>query len=82
MGRRHDGLTAQPPPLLTRYGLHRPELRAWVMYDWANSALMTTIVAAVFPIYFAPVAAVGLLRHIAEMVVYMVEDKMVRRTLA
>ena len=45
---------------LERYGLHRPELRAWVMYDWANSAFMTTIVAAVFPIYFARVAAVGL----------------------
>lgn len=27
------------------------------MYDWANSAFMTTIVAAVFPIYFANVAA-------------------------
>jgi UMF1 family MFS transporter len=45
---------------LERYGLHRPELRAWVMYDWANSAFMTTVVAAVFPIYFARVAAVGL----------------------
>jgi UMF1 family MFS transporter len=42
-----------------RYGLHRPELRAWAMYDWANSAFMTTVVAAVFPIYFASVAAAG-----------------------
>ena len=29
------------------------ELRAWAMYDWANSAFQTTIIAAVFPIYFA-----------------------------
>ncbi len=48
------------PPLLERLGLHRPELRAWAMYDWANSAFMTTIVAAVFPIYFASVAAADL----------------------
>ena len=30
------------------------------MYDWANSAFMTTIVAAVFPIYFNRVAAADL----------------------
>jgi len=41
-------------------GLHRPELRAWAMYDWANSAFWTTVVAAVFPIYYARVAAEGL----------------------
>lgn len=29
------------------------------MYDWANSAYYTTIVAAVFPIYFAKVASSG-----------------------
>ncbi len=45
---------------LARLGLHRPELRAWVWYDWANSAFMTTVVAAVFPIYYATVAADGL----------------------
>jgi len=41
-------------------GLDRPELRAWAMYDWANSAFVTTIVAAVFPIYYEQVAASGL----------------------
>src|SRR6185503_1028279 len=46
--------------LAERVGLHRPELRAWALYDWANSAFMTTIVAAVFPIYYARVAAAGL----------------------
>jgi UMF1 family MFS transporter len=46
--------------LLARLGLNRPELRAWAFYDWANSAYWTTIIAAVFPIYFARVAASGL----------------------
>ncbi|MFN8653104.1 MAG: MFS transporter [Gemmatimonadales bacterium] len=46
--------------LLEKLGLHRKDLRAWAMYDWANSAMVTTIVTAVFPIYFAKVAAAGL----------------------
>jgi len=33
---------------------------AWVMYDWANSAFVTTITAAVLPIYYSSVAAVNL----------------------
>ena len=37
---------------LAALGLNRPELRAWAMYDWANSAMVTTIIAAVFPIFF------------------------------
>lgn len=48
------------PPLLERLGLHRPELRAWAMYDWANSAFVCVVVTAVFPIYFSKVAAQGL----------------------
>jgi UMF1 family MFS transporter len=43
-----------------KLGLNRPELRAWALYDFANSAFQTTIVAAVFPIYFQRVAASGL----------------------
>ncbi len=43
-----------------RLALHRPELRAWALYDWANSAFMTTVVAAVFPIFFEQEAAAGL----------------------
>lgn len=46
--------------VLDRLGLGRPDLRAWAMYDWANSAFQTTIVAAVFPIYFHRVAAADL----------------------
>ena len=48
------------PSVLDRLGLRRPELRAWAMYDWANSAFMATVVTAVFPIYFASVAAADL----------------------
>ena len=46
--------------LLHRLGLGRPELRAWAMYDWANSAFMCTIVTAIFPIYFQREAAATL----------------------
>ena len=46
--------------LLARLGLHRPELRAWAMYDWAISGMQAVILASVFPIYFAKVAAAGL----------------------
>jgi UMF1 family MFS transporter len=46
--------------LLSRLGLDRPELRAWAMYDWAASAVQTTIMVAVFPIYFVKVAGAGL----------------------
>ena len=42
--------------LLDRLGLGRPELRAWAMYDWANSAMVTTIITADIPIYFEKVA--------------------------
>ncbi|MBW5447361.1 MFS transporter [Cohnella sp. CFH 77786] len=30
----------------------RKAVRSWVMYDWANSAFATTIMAAVMPIYY------------------------------
>lgn len=45
---------------LEKLGLQRRELQAWAMYDWANSAFMTTILAAVFPVYFSQVAAADL----------------------
>jgi MFS transporter, UMF1 family len=46
--------------LLSRLGLSTPELRAWAMYDWANSAFWSTIVTAVFPGFFGDFAADGL----------------------
>src|SRR4030095_5173080 len=46
--------------ILANLGLRTREQRAWAMYDWANSAVQCTIITAVFPIYFASVAAADL----------------------
>ena len=46
--------------LLGRLGLDRPELRAWVLYDVANSAAVTSVLTAILPIYYARVAAAEL----------------------
>ncbi len=35
---------------------YRRRIRAWTLYDWANSAFATTILAAVLPIYYSQVA--------------------------
>src|SRR3954467_13389103 len=51
--------------LLERLGLGRRELRAWAMYDWANSAVQTTIIAAIFPIFFQKVAAADMAAPVA-----------------
>lgn len=32
---------------------HKLDIRAWTMYDWANSSFATTMMAAVLPIYYA-----------------------------
>jgi len=40
-------------------------ITAWTMYDWANSAFATTIMAAVLPVYYSSVAAAGLAPNIA-----------------
>lgn len=57
-------MAAPRPPrfgrLLTALGLHRPELRAWAMYDWAISSMQTVIMTAVFPIYYVSVAGANL----------------------
>jgi UMF1 family MFS transporter len=50
--------------LLGRLGLDRPELRAWAMYDWANSAFMATVLQ-VFPVFFVRTAAAGLAPEVA-----------------
>jgi UMF1 family MFS transporter len=46
--------------LLSKLGLDRREVRAWAMYDWANSAFWSTVITAVFPEFFSSVAAAGL----------------------
>ena len=39
---------------------YKRRIRAWTMYDWANSAFTTTILAAVLPVYFSQVAGATL----------------------
>lgn len=39
---------------------YRRRIRAWTLYDWANSAFATTILAAVLPIYYSQVAGATL----------------------
>ncbi len=39
---------------------YKRRIRAWTMYDWANSAFATTILAAVLPVYFSQVAGATL----------------------
>lgn len=51
-----DAPHPQGRSFLYTLGLHRRELRAWAMYDWANSAFVTTVMAAVLPIYFSNIA--------------------------
>jgi UMF1 family MFS transporter len=50
----------RPKNVLTRLGLHRPEIRAWAMNDLANSAFSATIITSIFPVYFTSVAAADL----------------------
>lgn len=38
---------------------------AWTMYDWANSAFATTIMAAVLPVYYSSVAGANLEGNLA-----------------
>lgn len=40
--------------------LYRKRILAWTMYDWANSAFATTIMAALLPAYFSGVAGATL----------------------
>ncbi len=39
---------------------YKRRVRAWTLYDWANSAFATTILAAVLPVYFSQVAGATL----------------------
>jgi UMF1 family MFS transporter len=46
--------------LLARLGLPSPELKAWALYDWANSAFVLTVQTAIYPIYFLSVVGADL----------------------
>lgn len=43
---------------------HKKAIRSWVLYDWANSTYVTTVMAAVLPVYYASVAASDLAPNI------------------
>jgi len=40
--------------------MNQRQVRAWVTYDWANSAFATTMMAAVMPVFYESVAGAGL----------------------
>jgi len=42
---------------------HKKMITAWCMYDWANSAFYTTVMAAVLPIFFRQIAAANLSQY-------------------
>jgi UMF1 family MFS transporter len=44
---------------------HQRAIRAWTMYDWANSAFVTTVSAAVLPVYYSKVASSNLPPNVA-----------------
>ena len=46
--------------MASKLSLDRPAVRAWMLYDWANSAMYVVIVTAIFPTFFSAVAAQGL----------------------
>ena len=56
---------SQANGLLARLGLRTKEQRAWAMYDWANSAMVTIVVTAVYPLFFLRYAAEGLSGEVA-----------------
>ena len=47
-------------PVADARHLHRRVINAWCLYDWANSAFATTVMAALLPPYFSNVAAAAL----------------------
>ncbi len=46
--------------MLAKLGLRTKAQRAWAMYDWANSAMVTIVVTAVYPLFFYNYAAAGM----------------------
>jgi MFS transporter, UMF1 family len=50
-------VTQARPTLWVRLGCGSRALRAWALYDWANSAFATTVMAAFLPVYYSTVVA-------------------------
>lgn len=51
---------AEALPLSPALATYRNRWIAWAIYDWANSAVVTLVIAAVFPIFYNSVAEVQL----------------------
>ncbi|MGW8250256.1 MAG: MFS transporter [Anaerolineales bacterium] len=49
-----------PAPQAISESEYKRRIRAWTLYDWANSAFATTILAAVLPIYYSQEAGATL----------------------
>ena len=49
----------KPEPTLAASGNSKRAIWAWSIYDWANSAFATTVLAAFFPLYFRKVYSAG-----------------------
>src|SRR5690606_14972148 len=51
--------TMSKPTIAANAALNNPKtVRAWYMYDWANSAYSLVITSSIFPIYYKAVATV------------------------
>ena len=48
-------VAASTPPTQSEKA-YRKVINSWAMYDWANSAYVTTIIAALLPVYYSQVA--------------------------
>lgn len=44
--------------LRSEQATYRRRIKAWAMYDWANSAFATTILASLLPIYYSTIEAI------------------------
>lgn len=44
---------------------NKKTIYSWIMYDWANSAFATTVMATVLPIFYTDVIAKDLPKHVA-----------------
>jgi UMF1 family MFS transporter len=51
--------------ILARIGLRTKSQRAWAMYDWANSAMVTIVITAIYPTFFPSYAASNLPSDVA-----------------
>ncbi|MBN2320850.1 MAG: MFS transporter [Acidobacteria bacterium] len=54
-----------PTGILARIGLRTKIQRAWAMYDWANSAMVTIVISTIYQFFFLSYAASDLTSDVA-----------------